>query len=205
MTRVVDSVDSVDEAAAAIGNGLVVALATDTVYGLVVDATQKDAVGILARLKGRPGDVPVQVLVAGMEQALAIGDFSPDALRVAFAVWPGAATLVVPVRPGVELQLGGDGSTVGIRWPAHALAAELCARCGPLAATSANRHGEAALETAAEVAESFSGQVALVVDGGRCPGRASTVVDLTGDRPRVLRVGAVSEEVLLEAFSNPSD
>ncbi len=145
MTRVVDSVDSVDEAAAAIGNGLVVALATDTVYGLVVDATQKDAVGILARLKGRPGDVPVQVLVAGMEQALAIGDFSP--MRYAWPLPSGREprTLVVPVRPGVELQSGrrrvdrGD-PVAGSR----CLPSELCARCGPLAATSANRHGEAA-------------------------------------------------------------
>jgi L-threonylcarbamoyladenylate synthase len=193
---------SLDEAADAIRDGLVVALATDTVYGLAVDAARTDAVEALARLKGRPSEVPVQVLVSGIEQALSIGDFSPNALRVAGAVWPGAATLVVPVRPGVELQLGGDGTTVGIRWPAHELASELCARCGPLAATSANRHGEPPFETAAEVAQAFSSQVAIVVDGGRCSGRASTVVDLTGESPRVLRVGVVPEEVLLEAFSS---
>ncbi len=199
MTRVVASVD---EAALAIRDGLVVALATDTVYGLAVDAARTDAADALSRLKGRPGDVPVQVLVSGIDQALSIGDFSPGALRVAVAIWPGAATLVVPVRPEVELHVGGDGSTVGIRWPAHELASELCARCGPLAATSANRHGEPPLETAAEVARAFASQVAVVVDGGRCRGRASTVVDLTGDSPRVLRAGEVPEEVLLEAFSS---
>lgn len=198
MARVVASLA---EAVVAVRAGLVVGIATDTVYGLAVDATLADAAVLLAGAKGRSTDVPVQVLVSGIDQALSIGEWSPAALRVAAAVWPGAVTLVVPRRPGVELHLGGDGATVGIRWPANELAAHLCARCGPVAATSANRHGEAPLVSASEVARAFSQEVAVVVDGGRCPGVASAVVDLTGAEPRMLRSGAVSEQALSEAFS----
>lgn len=194
MTRVVASID---DAVVAIKGGLVVGIATDTVYGLVADPTLADAAASLARAKGRSTDVPLQVLVSGIDQAVSLGEWSPEALRVAACVWPGAATLVVPRRAGLDLHLGGDGITVGIRWPAHLLTVELCARCGPLAATSANRHGEPPLVTAAEVAEAFSEEVAVVIDGGRCPGSASTVVDLTGETPRVLRAGAVSEEVFV--------
>lgn len=197
MTRVVDSAA---DAVVALRGGLVVGVPTDTVYGLAVDATLADAADLLGRAKGRPSEVPVQVLVSGLGQALSIGEWSADALRVAGRLWPGAVTLVVPRRPGVEMYLGGDGTTIGIRWPDHDLAVDLCARCGPLAATSANRHGEPPLETAVEVAEVFADEVAVVLDGGSCPGTASTVVDLTGDSPRLLREGAVSEAVVSEAF-----
>lgn len=192
---------STNDAVMALRDGLVVGIPTDTVYGLAIDAARPNAPTALALAKGRSSNVPLQVLVSGHDQALSIGQWSPEALRVAAFVWPGAATLVVPRRPGVELHLGGDGATVGIRWPAHALAVELCDRCGPLAATSANRHGEPPLATASEVAEAFCDSVAVVLDGGRCPGLASAVVDLTGDAPRVLRAGALSEEVLSEVFS----
>jgi L-threonylcarbamoyladenylate synthase len=203
VTRIADSVGSfgsVADAVDAVKSGRIVALPTDTVYGLAADATLADATGALGRAKGRPSDVPLQVLVSGMDQALSLGKWSPGALRVAACVWPGAVTLVVPRRGGIELFLGGDSSTVGVRWPAHDLATDLCARCGPLAATSANRHGEPPLVTASEVAAEFSDEVAVVIDGGRCPGSASTVVDLTGDAPRILRAGAVSAEFLVEVF-----
>jgi L-threonylcarbamoyladenylate synthase len=196
-------VTSLDDAVIAVKAGLVIGIATDTVYGLAVDATVPDASASLAAVKGRSSEVPVQVLVSGIEQALSIGKWSPAALRVALAVWPGAATLVVPKRPRVELHLGGDGTTVGVRWPRNELASELCARCGPVAATSANRHGEAPFVTAAEVADAFSSEIALVVDGGPCQGTASTVVDLTGVEPLVIRAGAVPLETLLDAFAGP--
>jgi L-threonylcarbamoyladenylate synthase len=196
-------VTSLDDAVIAVKAGFVVGIATDTVYGLAVDATVPDASASLAAVKGRSSEVPVQVLVSGIEQALSIGELSPAALRVAVAVWPGAATLVVPRRSGVDLRLGGDGATVGIRWPGNEVAAELCARCGPIAATSANRNGEAPFATAAEVADAFSNDIALVVDGGPCPGIASTVVDLTGANPLIIRAGAVPLEAMLEAFAGP--
>jgi tRNA threonylcarbamoyl adenosine modification protein (Sua5/YciO/YrdC/YwlC family) len=140
------------------------------------------------------------VLVAGIDQALAIGVWSDSARRAAVAIWPGAVTIVVPRRGDVELHLGGDGRSVGIRWPDHALATDLCERFGPLAATSANLHGEPPLLTAQQVVEAFSGSVDVVVDGGICQGTASTVVDLTGGEPVVLREGSVSRSVIESAL-----
>jgi L-threonylcarbamoyladenylate synthase len=98
------------------------------------------------------------------------------------------------------LDLGGTAETIGIRWPAPCLAAELCARFGPLAATSANHHGEPPLCSAKEVATIFSSNVRLVLDGGTLSGEASTVVDLTSDEPSVLREGALSIAEVKEAL-----
>jgi L-threonylcarbamoyladenylate synthase len=193
-----------DDAVDALRSGKVVAFATDTVYGIAADPTRRGADGKLSRAKGRESGVPLQVLVSGIDQALQIGMWSDSALTAARALWPGAVTIIVQRRQGVELHIGGDGKTIGIRWPDHGLAVELCERCGPLAASSANLHGEPPLTTAAEVAEAFAQSVDVVVDGGICPGNASTVVDLTGDVPVVLREGVVSRSAVEAAFRGGS-
>ena len=186
--------DRIDDAVRAIHDGLVVAFPTDTVYGIAASALSPAGASKLAAAKGRSADIPVQVLVSGLEQASELGVLDDSASRVARRFWPGALTLVVPRRPGVELHLGGDGTTVGVRWPASEIAVELCSRCGPLVATSANIHGEKPLETADRVAAAFGDAVAVVLVGGRPGGLASTVVDLTGGTPLVLREGAVAIE-----------
>jgi len=191
----------VDAAAEALARGEVVALPTDTVYGLAVVASRPAAAAALARLKGRGADVPIQVLVAGLEQADALA--GPDGLRgparrLAERFWPGGLTVVVPRRAGVQLDVGGDGTTVGLRCPATGLVRALCRRVGPLAATSANRHGAPPLPTAAAVREAFGAALAVVVDGGACTGLASTVVDLTGPEPVCRREGAVPWQAVLD-------
>jgi tRNA threonylcarbamoyl adenosine modification protein (Sua5/YciO/YrdC/YwlC family) len=183
---------STDDAIEALRAGLVIGVATDTVYGLATDAQRPGANQVLARAKERSEEVPVQVLVSSFEQSTSVGVWSDQARRAADILWPGVVTLVVPRRRDLQLDLGGDGTTVGIRWPAGSVVVEVCSRFGPIAATSANHHGEPPLETAAEVAKAFADSVAVVLDGGRCSGLASTVVDLTRELPAVLREGAIS-------------
>lgn len=182
------------DAAAALRGGGVVLLPTDTVYGIGVVAEIPGATSRLFALKSRSEGQPVAVLVADRDQALTLVDQPSDGLvRVMDRLWPGPLTVVVRrADAAVHLDLGGDPTTVGIRCPDHPFVRALAAEVGPLATTSANRHGEPTPATAAEAAASLSGPVALVVDGGALGSVASTVVDLTGSSAVVLREGAVS-------------
>jgi L-threonylcarbamoyladenylate synthase len=181
----------------ALGNGQVVAVPTDTVYGLAVDPSVPGAVDRLFALKGRPRDVPLPVLVATDDQVDAVaGSLSVAARHLAARYWPGALTLVVPRAPGFTVDLGGPPSarmTVGVRWPDHPAIGQLCRALGPLAVTSANRHGAPPAITAAEVLADLSdlGRPVVVLDGGRCAGAPSTVVECRGPATRCLREGAV--------------
>lgn len=182
----------VDAVADALRRGGVVALPTDTVYGLAVDPRVPGATRRLFQVKDRPDDVPVAVLVASADQARLLADPVPAAAaRLMAAHWPGALTIVLPRRKGVGLDLGRPPTTVGVRCPAEALVRTVADRVGPIATTSANRHGEPTPATAGEIADLFGDRLALVVDGGSRPGTASTVVDCTGPEPVVLRQGAV--------------
>ncbi|MBV9951168.1 MAG: threonylcarbamoyl-AMP synthase [Acidimicrobiia bacterium] len=182
-------------AAAALRAGEVVLLPTDTVYGIAVRAELPGATARLFSLKDRAEVQPVAVLVADRDQALALAARPDDdaVLRVMEQLWPGPLTLVLRRAADAEqLELGGDPTTIGIRCPDHDFVRALAAEVGPLATTSANRHGEPTPASAAEAAASLVGPVALVVDGGPAGTIASTVVDLTGTEPRVLRQGAVT-------------
>lgn len=189
---------SLRRAAAALADGAVVAVPTDTVYGLAVDPSQPEAVARLFALKGRPDDVPLPVLVAGPEQvALVAGTLGPAAAELAARFWPGPLTLVVPRRPGFTVDLGGPPAarqTVGVRRPDHPVVVALCELLGPLAVTSANLHGAAPATTADEVTAVFAGsdQPEVVLDGGRCDGTPSTVVECRGPASRCLREGALA-------------
>lgn len=193
-----------ERAVRALMAGQVVAIPTDTVYGLAVDPCRAGAMGALLELKGRPAAQAVAVLVADLDQAQSLAADEQRAglpargRRLAERFWPGALTLVVARRPGLGWDLGGDESTIGLRCPADDKARKLCAMVGPLATTSANRHGEAPLHTAAAVEEAF-GTGLVVVDGGRCDAAPSTVVDLTGETMRLLRLGGISFDEVLAA------
>jgi len=189
-------------AAEALRSGGVVLLPTDTVYGIAVVASTPGATGRLFALKERSEGQPVAVLVADRAQALALADAPGDAaLRLMERLWPGPLTLVVRRSPTASsLELGGDPATVGLRCPDHDLVRALATEVGPLATTSANRHGQPTPRTAAEAAASLVGPVDLVVDGGRLGSVASTVVDLTGSEPKVLREGAVTVDHLHRAL-----
>ena len=199
VTRVVAASEAgaLQSAAEALADGAVEAVPTDTVYGLAVDPSQPDAVARLFELKGRPGDVPLPVLVAGVEQvAMVAGRLESAAQHLADRYWPGPLTLVVPRRRGFTVDLGGPPAarhTVGVRRPDHPAIVALCELLGPLAVTSANLHGAPPATTADEVVRVFGGseQPRLVLDGGTCDGAPSTVVECRGPASKCLREGAL--------------
>jgi L-threonylcarbamoyladenylate synthase len=152
--------------------------------------------GATARLfeaKRRPTDVRLPVLVDDVQQAEDVANVDHRAKTLMARFWPGGLTIILPRRSGVDIALGnGAGApTVGVRCPDHAVPRTLCAEAGPLATTSANLHGEATPPTADGVRALFGDAVAVVVDGGRCEGEPSTVVDCTGSRPALVREGTV--------------
>lgn len=181
-----------------IRDGGLVVLPTDTVYGIGADAFDATAVAALRSAKGRGRSVPPPVLVGGPG---ALAELAPDAPAVATtlaeALWPGGLTLVVPHAPGLTWDLGDAGGTVGVRMPDHPVALELLRATGPLAVSSANLHGRPPAVTAAEAVAAFGESVTTYLEVGRCPGGvASTVLSLVGERPRVLRSGAVGTAAL---------
>ena len=186
-----------DETVAALRGGGAVVLPTDTVYGVAVRADLPGAVDVLARLKERAAEQPVAVLVASLRQAEQVGEVPEWARPIAERWWPGPLTLVLRRRTGLAWDLGEPAATVGVRVPDHELVRALAAIVGPLATTSANRHGRPTPPTAAEAAAALTTSPELVVDGGPCEGVASTVVDATGDAPVVLREGPITGEALL--------
>jgi tRNA threonylcarbamoyl adenosine modification protein (Sua5/YciO/YrdC/YwlC family) len=200
MTRVVGAdIDGLVEAERVLRAGEVVAIPTDTVYGLAVDPTVAGSVRRLYAVKHRPGHIPIAVLVGDAEQAWSLVNASVPTAAHALATrwWPGALTLVLPRRPSWPGDLGDDAATVGVRWPAHDWVQQLAGRVGPLATSSANLHGQPTPGRAAGIAELFAGAVELVIDGGPCDGAPSTVVDCTGPEPSVIRDGAIPAARLL--------
>jgi tRNA threonylcarbamoyl adenosine modification protein (Sua5/YciO/YrdC/YwlC family) len=187
---------SVDDTVAALRAGRVVALPTDTVYGLGVALTHPASMAEIYQLKQRPASMALPVLVASTDMIGALGvTWEPRAEALAEAYWPGALTIVVPVPPTLAATLKTDGS-VGFRRPSNALLQEVVAQTGPLAVTSANLHGQPPCQSAAEVLAAFGdSSLAGVLDDGRCDGVVSTVVALDTSW-RVLREGAVSIDQL---------
>jgi len=185
----------------ALDAGSVVAVPTDTVYGLAARIDRPAALAALFELKGRPADLALPVLIGRWGQLDQVAETWPRAASMLAArFWPGPLTVVVPARPALGRLLGTPGTTVGIRRPKHRFVRALCTRAGPLAVTSANRHGRPPCTTADEVAAAFGwpgtpadtgAALAVVVDGGRCDGAPSTVVDCTVSPPACLREGAV--------------
>src|SRR5271165_2573670 len=147
---------STREVLGALAAGAVVAIPTDTVYGLAARLDRPDAVAAVFELKGRPTDLALPVLIGRWGQIDQVVETWPrDASMLAARFWPGPLTVVVPARPSVGPLLGFPGTTVGIRRPKHRFVRALCQRAGPLAVTSANRHGAPPCRTAAEVAAAF--------------------------------------------------
>jgi L-threonylcarbamoyladenylate synthase len=183
---------AIEQAVVALADGRPVGVPTDTVYGLAADPFVPAAADRIFEAKRRPRDVNLPVLVADLEQALALTTAVPDcALALIERFWPGPLTIVLPARPKLGADLGEDEATIGLRCPAHAVPIALCRVVGPLATTSANLHGEESLTTAAEVAAAFGDAVPVVLDAGLCTGSPSTVVDCTGVTPKLLREGRV--------------
>jgi tRNA threonylcarbamoyl adenosine modification protein (Sua5/YciO/YrdC/YwlC family) len=188
----------VDEIVAVLERGGVVVLPTDTVYGLAA-LPERAAVERVFDLKGRTGDVPIAVLCADAAQALALAEPTNGVDQVAERWWPGPLTLVLPRRAGVDLPLGEPAHTIGLRVPDHDLVRAVARRAGPIATTSANRHGQPTPPTADEAAAALTGPVDLVVDGGAIAGTASTVVDCTQRPWTARRHGAIDPAEVIAA------
>jgi tRNA threonylcarbamoyl adenosine modification protein (Sua5/YciO/YrdC/YwlC family) len=180
-------------AIAAIRRNELVVLPTDTVYGLAADAFTPMAVDGLLSAKGRGRDMPVPVLVASREMAEAlVASLSDAGRRLADAFWPGPLTLVTLHSAGLVWDLGDARGTVALRMPDHPVARALISETGPLAVSSANRSGEAPATTALEASEQLGDDVSVYLDAGPCDRAVpSTIVDLTSDVPRILRLGAL--------------
>jgi tRNA threonylcarbamoyl adenosine modification protein (Sua5/YciO/YrdC/YwlC family) len=186
------SAAELDELAASLAAGEIVAVPTDTVYGLAVDPRLPGAVERLFALKGRPELSALPVLIA---KPAALGDLAeapPPAVRLAARYWPGALTLVLSRLSGVGFELGGDPNTIGLRCPDNDLLRELLEITGPLAVTSANHHGDPPCHTPGAVRRHLGTGVSHVLDGGRCDGLPSTVVSLVSGVLQCLREGEVS-------------
>jgi tRNA threonylcarbamoyl adenosine modification protein (Sua5/YciO/YrdC/YwlC family) len=191
-TLAADDPLAVDAAAAVLRQGGAVVIPTETVYGVAALPTVAGATGALFALKDRPEAVPLAVLVADAPQAERVGVFTTRARRLAAVHWPGPLTLVLPRRTeAATLDLGGSPTKVGVRCPDDELVRAIADRVGPIATTSANRHGQPTPATAADAAAALADEVELVIDGGRREGVPSTVVDCTGSTLKILRRGGV--------------
>lgn len=195
------------EAVAAVRRGELIVLPTDTVYGLGADAFSPAAVAGLLAAKGRGRSMPPPVLVGTVRAGIAlIEDLGPYGKDLIDEFWPGALTLVCHATPTLQWDLGDTRGTVAVRMPLHPLALDLLRETGPLAVSSANQTGSLSATTVAEAQEQFGDSVAVYLDGGQCAGPvSSTIVDLTGGLPRLLRKGAVSVERLREVANIAPD
>ncbi|MGW1771030.1 L-threonylcarbamoyladenylate synthase [Streptomyces sp. NBC_01298] len=206
MARRYDCNDATDrktglrEAASAVRRGELVVLPTDTLYGIGADAFSAEAVGDLLAAKGRGRNMPTPVLI-GSPNTLhgLVTDFSEQAWELVDAFWPGALTLVAKHQPSLAWDLGETGGTVAVRMPLHPVAIELLTEVGPMAVSSANLTGHPAPEDCDAAREMLGDSVSVYLDGGPTPGmQPSSIVDVTGKVPVLLRAGALTAEQLRE-------
>ncbi|MFV0406092.1 MAG: L-threonylcarbamoyladenylate synthase [Propioniciclava sp.] len=193
-----DEESALAAAVAAIRNGEIIVLPTDTVYGIGAAVTNPEAVQRLLDAKERGRDFPPPVLVAEVRSIGALVEGLDE--RVALlgeAFWPGALTLVLPAQPSLQLDLGDRAATIAVRVPDHRFTRELLRRTGPLAVSSANIHGEAAALTVADAMAQLGDRVSVYLDAGTgAQPVPSTIVDLTGPHARILRQGRIGPAAL---------
>ncbi|MGI5244924.1 L-threonylcarbamoyladenylate synthase [Dactylosporangium sp. CA-139066] len=182
----------------AVGRGDLIVMPTDTVYGIGADAFKSWSVTALNNAKGRTTPVPVLVGSRHTLDGLVFG--LPQAARdLVDAFWPGALTIVVEHAPSLQWDLGSTDGTVAVRMPLHPIALEVLRETGPMAVSSANKHGQPPAETAAEAREQLGYSVSVYLEGGPCPEPvASTIISVVGGEHRVLRTGAIPIEKLRE-------
>ena len=189
-------IEGVRAAADAVRAGRCVVLPTDTVYGIGCDAFNNDAVDTLLAIKRRGPDMPVPVLVGSWVtiQGL-VREFTETAKTLVEAFWPGGLSIVVPEAPSLPWNLGDTRGTVLLRMPNQPLALELLQETGPMAVSSANISGNPPATTATEARQQFGDAVPIYLDGGTAEiGEPSTIIDISGPAPRILREGAISAE-----------
>ncbi|MGW0182541.1 L-threonylcarbamoyladenylate synthase [Nocardia sp. NPDC003345] len=208
MSTVYDCADSDSRAAglaaatSALRAGRLVVMPTDTVYGLAADAFDSAAVASLLGAKGRGRDMPVPVLVGSWNTIDGlVFSVRPQARDLIRAFWPGGLSVVVQQAPSLAWDLGDARGTVMLRMPLHPVALELLQEVGPLAVSSANISGRPAAANAEQAREQLGSVVGVYLDGGPAEhATPSTIVDLTGDQPRILREGAVATAAVAEVL-----
>ena len=187
--------DAIEEAAKWIRHGGLIALPTDTLYGLAADPFSAAAIARLFAVKGRAAERAVPLIAADAAQVAAqLGRLPAAGQRLAERFWPGPLTLLVPAPRALAAAVSGGTGRVGVRVPAHDVARAICAAAGrPITATSANVSGEPATPDPDQVERTLGGHLDLLIDAGTTPGgAASTIVDVTGADPALVRAGAIS-------------
>lgn len=204
-----DTAGAVQRAVAILRAGGLVSFPTDTVYGVGARACDAVAVSRLYEVKLRPLDKAIPLLVSSLDdlqpdRGWTSAGLSPAGRRLAEHYWPGPLTLVVPRGPGVSDVVAAGGESVAVRIPDHPLVLSLLESLAePLATTSANLSGQPSPLTAGEVMAQLAGRVDLVLDGGPCPGGlASTVVDISGQAPQIVRHGPITEQAIRSALED---
>jgi tRNA threonylcarbamoyl adenosine modification protein (Sua5/YciO/YrdC/YwlC family) len=206
-TQILNTMDTMAAARILRGGGLV-ALPTETVYGLAADCTNPDAVEGIFRAKGRPEHKPLSVLVSDLMMGAAVcGAIPPAAYLLASAFWPGPLTLVLPDGGKVAAGVTAGGKTIGLRCPDQAQTLTILRIVGkPLAAPSANLSGQDSPKSAEEVYAQMDGRIDAILDGGFCAlGAESTILDLTTPEPTILRQGALPAERIWEVLREAED
>jgi L-threonylcarbamoyladenylate synthase len=196
---------AVKRAAALLRAGEVVALPTETVYGLAANAFDEEAVAKIFQIKGRPANNPIIVHVAGNEMAKRCVNYWPElADKLSKSFWPGPLTLVLPRTKEIPGNVTAGGATVGIRWPSHPFIQAVIRECGfPLAAPSANLSNQVSPTNAEHVRAQLAEKISLIVDGGQSQvGIESTVLDLSVSPPQILRPGMIHAESLATVIGN---
>lgn len=189
-------------AASAVRSSRLVVMPTDTVYGIGADAFDAGAVRSLLRAKNRGPDMPVGVLVGSWStvDGLVLGT-PPRARALIEAFWPGDLSLVLPHAPSLQWDLGGTRGTVMLRMPLHPVALELLREVGPMAVSSANVAGQPPAVDVRQAQDQLGESVSVYLDGGPIENaRPSSIIDLTGEEPQLLREGAVSAEQISEVL-----
>jgi len=197
--------DAIDEAAKWIVDGGVVAIPTDTLYGLAADPFSAAAVARVFEVKGRSGDRALPLIASDTGQVTTyIGQLSSDAARLAARFWPGPLTLLVAAPRALAKDVSGGTGKVGVRVPADDVARRICAAVGrPVTATSANASGEAATADPSTVERTLGDRIDLLIDTGPAPGGApSTIVDATGRTPLLVRAGALAWDEIQAWLNN---
>ncbi len=196
--------ESIERAAGLIRAGALVAFPTETVYGLGANGLDSQAVHRIFEAKGRPADNPLILHVSRLDDVLPLisGPLPDNARLLADAFWPGPLTMVLPKSALVPDAVSAGLDTVAVRMPSHPAAMKLIEKAGvPVAAPSANRSGRPSPTRAEHVLEDMDGRIDMVLDGGPCQvGLESTVVDMTGETPRILRPGGVTPEMIEQAL-----
>ncbi len=194
--------EGISAAVEAARSGRLVVMPTDTLYGLGCDAFDNQAVATLLATKRRGPDMPVPVLVGSWDTIRGlVREFPPQTEALVQAFWPGGLSIVVPQAPSLPWNLGDTRGTVMLRMPLHPVAIELLREVGPMAVSSANISGHEPPTTAISAKQQLGTSVAVYLDGGETPvGRPSTIIDLSGPRPYLLREGALSAERIGEVL-----